>query len=198
MSGELEAAELEAAKRRLREELARRRRAVAPGLAEAAGRSLAEQLAGCEVFRDAGRVALYAALPDELPSRPCFEALRARGAETLLPRIEPAGMVFRAVARWEELRPGRYGVLEPPQGAPARVLGAVDLVLVPGVAFDARGSRLGRGGGHYDAALPESGGPPLFGVGYEFQVVPSVPRGARDRSMDAIVTECGIRWATKT
>jgi 5-formyltetrahydrofolate cyclo-ligase len=187
--------DLERAKQRLRGDLLRRRRGVAREVAEAAGHAVAGHLAGCAPFRAATRVGLYAALPDELPTRPCFEALRARGAETLLPRVEAGALVFRVVARWEELRTGRYGVLEPPPEAPERPARLADLLLVPGVAFDARGNRLGRGGGHYDAALAAaSGGPRVFGVGYELQVVTSVPHGSRDRRVDAIVTESGIRW----
>lgn len=187
--------DLEGAKHRLRQDLLRRRRGLPREVAEAAGRAVAQHLAGCELFRAAGRVGLYAALPDELPTRPCFEALRARGAEILLPRVEAGRLVFRVVARWEELRAGRHGVLEPPPEAPERPPGAAELLLVPGVAFDARGNRLGRGGGHYDAALPPAaGGPRVFGVGYELQVVASVPHGSRDRRVDAIVTESGIRW----
>jgi 5-formyltetrahydrofolate cyclo-ligase len=187
--------DLERAKQRLRQDLLRRRRGVTRETAEAAGRAVAQHLAGCEPFRTAASVALYAALPDELPTRPCFEALRARGAETLLPRMERGALVFRVVVHWEDLRAGRYGVLEPAPEAAERPPGRADLLLVPGVAFDARGNRLGRGGGHYDAALPPAGaGPPVFGLGYELQVVASVPHGSRDRRVDAIVTESGIRW----
>jgi 5-formyltetrahydrofolate cyclo-ligase len=100
--------------------------------------------------------------------------------------------------RWEALRPGAYGVLEPPADSAAIPLGAGDLVLVPGVAFDAAGYRLGRGKGYYDRsfARPRGGAehPLLLGVGYEFQVVAVVPHGVRDRRLDAVVTERAVRW----
>ena len=113
----------------------------------------------------------------------------------LLPRLEADRRLgFHPVERWEDLRPGRYGVLEPPEGGGVVQPGEGDLVLVPGVAFDAGGYRLGRGGGVYDAAFPPgTGSPLLFGVGFEFQVVGAVPHGPHDRSMDAIVTECSLR-----
>lgn len=187
--------ELERAKQALRRQLSRRRRALPREAAEAAGRAVLEHLGGCPSFRAARCVALYAALPDELPTRPCFEDLRARDVETLLPRLGDGTLSFHVVLTWEELRPGRYGLLEPPPRAPMRSLAEADLVLVPGVAFDLGGNRLGRGGGHYDAVLPVGAGkPPLFGVGYQFQVVSEVPHGAHDRRVDGIVTEAGIRW----
>jgi len=66
------------------------------------------------------------------------------------------------------------------------------VVLLPGVAFDAQGNRLGRGGGHYDATFPVGEpGPLLIGLAWSFQLIPAVPHGSRDRRVDAIVTEDG-------
>jgi 5-formyltetrahydrofolate cyclo-ligase len=193
-------ADLEAAKRRLRREMAERRRAVPREEAEAAGRQLAARLTDCPEFLGAQRVAFYAALPDELPTRVAFQAALERGCCALFPAQDgERRLVFRMVERWEELRPGRYGVPEPPEQGAAVQLAQDDLVLVPGVAFDAEGHRLGRGGGCYDAAFPPGASAPLlYGVGFEFQVVAAVPHGSRDRRMDAIVTERMIRRMPRT
>jgi 5-formyltetrahydrofolate cyclo-ligase len=187
-------AALAAAKRRLRRELDARRRQVSPEAARAAGDAVADALAACAPLRSAPRVALYAALRDELPTRPAWERLAAAGHPPLLPRVDSSGrLAFHRLRAWEELRPGRYGVLEPPAGSPAERLGPDDWVFVPGVAFDLEGHRLGRGGGHYDAAFPAgSPGPKLVGLAYEIQIVESVPHGASDRAVDAIRTE--LRW----
>jgi len=82
-------------------------------------------------------------------------------------------------------------VLAPPPGQESVALGPEDLLLVPGVAFDLRGGRLGRGGGYFDRALGEmgEGGPISLGVGFEFQLVEEVPREPHDRSVGAILTE---------
>lgn len=191
--------ELREAKRRLRRELSARRRGLNPELTREAGRAAALRVAGCQAFRVARAVALYAALDDELPTRPCFEALRTAGRRALLPRQRPDGALdFCAVERWEELAPGRYGVLEPGVGAPVVRPGEGDLVLVPGVAFDPAGNRLGRGAGFYDATFPPgTGGPLLYGFGFEFQVVEAVPHGAGDRRLDAIVTDRSFREASE-
>ena len=75
-----------------------------------------------------------------------------------------------------------------------------DAVVVPGLAFDATGSRLGRGRGYYDRRFPvgSQGAPCLVGFGYDFQVVERVPVDESDRRLDAIVTELGILWVRGT
>lgn len=102
------------------------------------------------------------------------------------------GLAFAACARWEELRPGRYGVCAPPPEAPDRPLGEGDLLLVPAVAFDRRGGRLGRGKGCYDRALAGAEAALAVAVGYEFQLVETVPMEAHDRRVDALLTD--RRW----
>lgn len=144
-------------------------------------------------FEAARRVALYVALPDEVPMDPLATAARASGRELLLPRSSPDGSVFAGVQSVGALRVGRFGVLEPPPDAPAATLGTRDLVLVPGVAFDRAGGRLGRGSGWYDRALPHGvDSPRLFGVGFAFQLVDSVPMAPHDRAVDGFVSEQGI------
>ncbi len=183
-------------KRRLRGEMASQRRCVDPAHALEAGRAVARYLLAELSVQTAARVALYAALPDELPSRPLFEGLVKAGVQVLLPRIAgDRALVFCSVEHWSDLRvSGRLRILEPPEGSPRVRPVQGDVVMVPGVAFDADGWRLGRGAGYYDRAFPpEADAPPLlFGLAYAFQVVPSLPHGSHDRRMDAIVTERGV------
>lgn len=187
------AGELEQAKRRLRRSLGARRRSLAPDFVQRAGERMAAHFAADPVLRRALRTALYAAQPDEMPTQPLFEALAP--AVRLLPRLRGERLEFAVVETWGALRPGRFGVLEPPADAPARTPGADDVVLLPGVAFDGLGRRLGRGGGHYDRAFPPgTRGPRLVGAAFAFQIVEEVPHGSHDRIVDAIVSEEGVRW----
>jgi 5-formyltetrahydrofolate cyclo-ligase len=137
---------------------------------------------------------VYAALPDELPLTHVIERAVAEGKRLLWPRVlSEARMSFGSVDRVESLVPGRYGVHEPPANAPVETLGPDVLVLVPGVAFDACGGRLGRGAGLWDRALVDARGAVIFGVGYELQIMDTVPSEAHDRPIDALLTEAGIR-----
>jgi 5-formyltetrahydrofolate cyclo-ligase len=186
--------ELAERKRRLRSAMALRRRKVSEAVAREAGEAVARQLAATPEFRAARRVALYAALPDELPTSALYRTARAQAKPLLWPRLGDAGALeFASCPREEELVVGRYGVRVPPPHVAAEPLGDGDLVVVPGLAFDHAGGRLGRGGGHYDRAFPPAGvGPLRVGVGYAFQLVDSVPCDARDRRVDWIVTEAGV------
>ncbi len=177
--------------------MAARRRQLAPDQAAAAGGAVVERVSQAPAFRERARLALYAALPDELPTRPLYEVARTLGKVLLWPRIAAEGdLEFAPCRRWEDLVPERYGVLAPPPGQESVALGENDLLLVPGVAFDLRGGRLGRGGGYYDRVLGEigKGGPLSLGVGFEFQLVEEVPREPHDQALDALVTESRLQW----
>jgi 5-formyltetrahydrofolate cyclo-ligase len=184
-----------AAKRSLRRRLGGERRRLA-GAASPTARIWAH-LAAETAFTDARQVALYAALADEIDTRPIFDVLRRAGRPCMLPRMLSGGRLeFVRVDCWEALVAGRWGVHEPPAEAVAEPLAVDDVVLVPGVAFDECGRRLGRGGGYYDRTFPVGGStqPLLFGVATEAQIIESVPCDSHDRVMDAIVTERAFRW----
>lgn len=185
------------AKRVLRRQLLARRRAIPSERREAAGRVVAERLVSEPVLREAPRIALYAATEDELPTRPLFEALLCAGSHRLLlPRIVGESLEFSAIEAWDELRPGPYGVLAPVGSGPAEALRGGDVALLPGVAFDPCGHRLGRGGGHYDRAFAAPG-PLLMGLAFHLQLVERVPHDSRDRPVDAIVTERELLWVSR-
>jgi 5-formyltetrahydrofolate cyclo-ligase len=188
---------LAAAKRELRRLAAARRSALSAAEVDAVGARVCEHLFAEPTITDARRVALYAALPDEVPTRPFYEALARAGTPCLFPRVAPGRrLVYALVDCWEDLHPGGYGVLEPSEAAPVFEPAEGDVVVVPGVAFDREGRRLGRGQGYYDRTCPPSDRPQplLFGVSCEVQILESVPYDSRDRAMDAIVTERAFRW----
>jgi 5-formyltetrahydrofolate cyclo-ligase len=182
------------AKRRLRAMMAARCSRVSAGDAAAAGAALAAAALEEPRIRRARRMALYAARVDEVPTRALFEALGSLSIARFLPRIEAGEIAWCRAEDWNELRSGRFGIPEPAAG-PSELLTPSDVVLVPGLAFDRGGWRLGRGGGHYDRAFPPgSESPWLVGVGYSFQWIAEVPHDSRDRRVDAIVTENGWAW----
>ena len=165
------------------------------------------RIAALRCWREARTVALFAAIRGEVDLLPLVTDAIAEGRRVVFPRADRATrtLAFHAVASPGDLAPGAFGVPEPP-GDPGSLVASsgVDLLLVPGVVFDARGGRLGFGGGFYDRLLaslsPAPPGPRLFAVGvaFECQVVAEVPMESTDRRVDALVTEaqsvlCGER-----
>lgn len=162
--------------------------------AERAARAAAGHLAASPELAAAQVVVLYGALPDELPSRALYSAVRAAGVPPAFPRMSAGGVLEIVVEiEWEQLVPGRYGVPEPPFGCSARSLLPGDLVLVPGLAFDRAGHRLGRGAGYWDRTIPapRPAGLVVVGVGFAWQLIEEVPHGPDDRGVDAVLTEAG-------
>lgn len=172
--------------------MAARRQLLGADEVRAAGQRVAERLAEAPEFRERARLVLYAALPEELPTRPLYEIARASGRVLLWPRMVGRDRLeFAPCPRWEDLIRERYGVLAPPPEQQSVGLGPEDLLLVPGVAFDLRGGRLGRGGGYFDRVLGAmgEGGPLTLGVGFECQLVEEVPREPHDRAVGGVLTE---------
>lgn len=140
-------------------------------------------------------IALYAAVPGEVPTGRIREAYLAAGARICYPRVTGKGTIafypHREGDGWEQ---GPYGIPEPPRRRGARPHGAgFDLVVVPGIAFDRKGRRLGHGYGYYDrflATLPDEA--VRVGIAFLHQVVPEVPVDAWDVPVHALVTEEGV------
>ncbi|MFF3005152.1 5-formyltetrahydrofolate cyclo-ligase [Kitasatospora sp. NPDC057940] len=181
----------------LRTRLLTRRRALsAEGRAEAA-----HALAGHagELAAPGATVAAYVSVGAEPGTRPLLDALRARGVRVLLPVLLPDNdLDWAAYQGPQELAPAGRGLLEPvgPRLGPEAVAEA-SVVLLPGLAVDRRGLRLGRGGGSYDrvlARLGRAGARPVLAVLlYEHELLDEVPAEPHDRPVDLAVTPAGLR-----
>ncbi len=179
------------AKRELRRRLLAERARLAPDDRAARSRAIAAALASLDAFRGARAVGLYAALGAEVDTAEIAARALAAGKRLAWPRLDAGGLRMRfAACAPDALVAGPLGAREPPPDAPEVPGEDLDLVVVPGVAFDARGRRLGRGRGHYDAtlaALPARTA--RVGIGFDLQLVEEVPEEAHDAALDAVVTE---------
>ncbi|MCC6502593.1 MAG: 5-formyltetrahydrofolate cyclo-ligase [Deltaproteobacteria bacterium] len=153
-----------------------------------------KRLLKTSLFRDAARVCLYCSSQNEVLTDEVFEQAKALGKEVFYPRVVVSGakrrLGFFRVHGLEELSPGAYEIPEPAGGAELESPEGFDLIVVPGVAFDERGGRLGFGKGYYDMAL--SGAPArTMALAYEFQVLKNqqIPVEPHDVMVSAIVTE---------
>ncbi len=175
-------------KRSLREEMLLRRRHLAA--ATCLGRSLAaqRQLLALPEFEAASTLALYCPIRNEVFTEEIFACASRRGKRVAYPRVREAQMEFVAVADPSALVPGAFGILEP-TGEDLLPVAALDLIVVPGVAFDRGGHRLGYGKGFYDRALRNASGAVLVGFCFDFQLVDALPAEAHDVRMDMVVTD---------
>lgn len=159
--------------------------------------SLAAQDALLEAYpiRAGMKVALYAAASGEVGTGRIAQRCREAGATAYYPKtFEGARMAFYSPEDGRGWIRGRYGIAEPdvPPGAEG-LRDGFDLVVVPGMAFDARGGRLGKGAGYYDRFLSGLGeASRLVGLAFSWQIVPEVPVDSWDVSMEAVVTEKGV------
>jgi len=179
-----------------------RRRALTPRQQRLAGRRLATRLGRQLWFIQARHVALYLPNDGEIDTGPLIALCRQLGKTLYLPVLHPIRhnrLWFTPYTRSTRMRLNRYRILEPvPRGQPARPAMALDLVLLPLVAFSAAGGRMGMGGGYYDRTfafrLNGKGmrGPRLVGLAHELQRVERLPMERWDVPLDAIVTDARV------
>lgn len=171
-----------------------RQRRDALSIAEAADKTrlIEERVLRFSPYIFSRAVALYSPTRNEVGTQGIRDHAFREGKKVFHPRVAgDAGCDFVELKRAEELRPGRYGILEP-SGDTLLTQGDEEglVVFVPALAFDLLGNRLGRGGGWYDRALSRFGaGVTLAGLAYEFQIFDRLPAEGWDCKVDHIITE---------
>lgn len=159
-----------------------------------ASASAVARLLGQPAWASAGRILLYAPAGSELDIWPALAAGLDAGKSVCLPRFEETTGCYVACAVKDpavDLRKGRYGIREPSAHCGTVALNRLDFVIVPGVAFDLHGRRLGRGSGYYDRLLAGVRGK-RCGVGFDEQIVREVPVEPHDSDLNCILTP--TRW----
>ena len=147
-------------------------------------------------YEKAQTVMLFLNFRDEVETTALAEETLTRGKQLVLPRCAPQGILIPALIRDldQDIKPGTWGIREPRlQGLREADPWAIDLVIVPGAAFDGQGNRLGYGGGYYDRFFGRLR-PEVLRVAIAFatQVLPEVPVDPHDQKMSILVTEEGV------
>jgi 5-formyltetrahydrofolate cyclo-ligase len=184
----MSSADLKRDKRRVRNAVRAQRDAVPTDVREERAARVIERFLDLPEVQRARTVMLFSSFGSEIPTGSLIERLRGRGVVVALPRIEGAELVPVPYAPGDQTTTTSFGAEEPVGGTPLDP-SSIDVVGVPGVAFDRRGARIGYGGGYYDRFLR---GLRAFTVGlvYGLQVLDEdLPAGRFDLPVDAIVTE---------
>lgn len=189
------------AKNELRQRMRDQRSALSFGDIAHKSAAAAERVLALPEVGAASVVALYAPIPasKELATRRIHEGLAARGVRVAYPIVRRRGLPldFVTVADVTQLTPSALGIPQPDAAAPRLDLGEIQAFVIPGLAFDRLGERLGWGQGHYDRTLSLVPAALRIGYAYDFQLVPLVPVGADDERVDVVVTESGTSPAQK-
>lgn len=180
-------------KKALREQHRATRRAREPGAVQAASDAITRAILALPELLQAETIGLYQALPGEIRTDGLATVLESAGKRCVFPRMVEGSRVlaFAPIHDSAALVPGRMGILEPPAGDDVS-LEEIDLFVVPGLAFDPTGGRLGQGAGYYDATLAAAPWATRVGVAFDDQLLAQLPMESHDQHVDVVVTPSTI------
>jgi 5-formyltetrahydrofolate cyclo-ligase len=180
-------------KSRIRKAMQDKRWAMAEILRGKAAQTIMKRVLGLQAVQDAVHIFCYVSRPPEVDTWELIAALLDRGKEIYCPRMLP-GDTMEAVRIDDltDLKRGKYGIYEPLENQGTAEASELDLALVPGLAFDREGMRLGYGKGYYDRFFSGENDIIKVGLAYGYQLVADLPALPDDIGMDIIVTESEI------
>jgi 5-formyltetrahydrofolate cyclo-ligase len=190
--------EILARKKELRRQLRALQSSVPQEWIQAASRLVVSQLKSFPPYRVGNTIMCFVSLPREVHTHDLLREMQREAKNVVIPWCDGAELRLFRFRNFDELVPGTLGILEPAEWfrtASDRVATPeeLDLVLVPGLGFDRRGGRLGRGKGYYDRFLKQlPARVPKVALAFEWQLVDEIPMLAHDVRMDWIITEKNI------
>jgi len=178
-------------KKELRQTLLFQRKRLSLERRNAKSREIGNRLFEMISFNQAKTIQFYLAMPDEVQTFAMIQHAQMVNKKIAAPviRKETDRLSFFHLTETDPISIGRYGIQEPPSDRLREIFPQeIDLWILPGVAFDRNGNRLGLGGGYYDRIL-ENVTALRIGLAFAFQIVDSVPAAITDRRVDQIITE---------
>jgi len=154
--------------------------------------AIGARLFGLNEFQAAGKVLFFVNFGSEVETLPMIEEALLQGKLVVAPKVKSrqGEMELRRLDDPQtQLQPGIMGIPEPDETCPPVALEEIHLIIVPAVAWDEKGYRVGYGGGFYDRLLARAQGIPKAGIAFECQVIAEVPHTGHDLSVDLLITE---------
>lgn len=173
-------------KHALRRYISEQKRALTPAQIDSASRRLTAQFLCHPLYRQASAVYGYLSFNQEVYTIPLLEQILADGKRVAVPKVESGSMVFYWMEDLTQVQPGYAGIPEP-DGSQPPADDAAALVLVPGLAFDTAGNRMGYGGGFYDKFLAARSHPTIA-LCYDFQLLSTLEPQPHDIPVDVVLT----------
>ncbi|MDO5526795.1 MAG: 5-formyltetrahydrofolate cyclo-ligase [Prevotella sp.] len=174
-------------KKILRETIRQRKRQYSTQELSDMSLAVVERLKANSQFSHARTLFIYSSLSDEVDTTTLLDSLALCGKTVVLPKVVDAeNMELRLYTGREDLAVGSYSIMEP-TGKLFTALHDIDVAVVPGMAFDRNGHRLGRGKGYYDRILAQMPQAYKIGICFDFQLMENIPHDAHDVSMDEVI-----------
>lgn len=181
---------METEKKTIRKQYKSIRNNMAPGQVKELSERICANVIASPQFLEAERIFAYYPLENEVDVRKIVREAWRQGKQVAFPRVSGEEMFYFEASDFLKLHPGTFGVMEPVETYP--VEWESGLMLVPGVAFDRKGNRMGFGKGYYDRYLSEHPGCTRMGIAYECQVGDQIPAEETDMPLHYLATEQGI------
>ena len=176
-------------KKALRREIGAKKRALSAAEIESRSAILAEKLFSTVQYRDCKSLYAYLSFNQEVRTNPIIQQAWADGKRVAVPKVVGDEMVFIWIDSFEGLAPqGAFHILEPIEDGPV-ASDETALILMPGLAFDPQGHRVGYGGGYYDRFLEKEPDHPLVALCYDFQLYDRLEVEAHDVPVDVVLTD---------
>ena len=155
--------------------------------------SVFQHLIESDFYQNAQSIACYISVKNEVDTHHLIQTALKNSKQIGVPVTDPDGhMAFQAISSLNILHPVRFGLLEPPRDTNAEIPPeSFDLILLPGLAFDNRGNRIGSGGGYFDRFLPTTPAR-TAALSYDFQILNQIPTDSHDIRLDYIITESSV------
>src|SRR4030042_1544800 len=155
-------------------------------------RRIKDQLFSMKEFKDAETILFYVSYDNEVNTHEMIQESLRMKKHLVVPvsDIKTRMMICSTLVKWDDLSSGAYNILEPRKDCIEQIATeSIDLIIIPGIAFDCKGNRIGHGKGYYDRLLQKNLHTHRFGLAFELQIVERIPTGKHDRKVEKIITE---------
>lgn len=179
-------------KKILREQILKRRMALAPSEVLEKSVLIQQRLFNSSWYQDAHTILFYVSYNNEVHTHVMVQDSLLHGKTVIVPKTDTKNktLILSALFSWDDLCPGAYTILEPREKCIKEVLlASIDLCIIPGVVFDCNGNRIGYGGGYYDRLFKTRNHAHRIGLAFEVQIVSTIPSERHDVQVDKIITE---------
>lgn len=177
-------------KKKIRKEILALRKAVPKDVLEEKSKLIAEKVTSHPNYQQADTILAYIDAKGEVQTKPIIEDAWSKGKKVAVPKVHGDIMKFYLISSYEELEPGNFGILEPVENCEV-IINILEntVVLMPGVAFDMKGNRIGYGKGYYDKYFSKYPETYKIALAFSMQIVPEIPADEFDIKANCVITE---------